>query len=79
MDGGVPAGCFAAKVDLTEDLQGKAAGRDFGGLTFQVVHCFVQAACGLQVQNLRRARARMKKVTDLVKRCDQPGKVLIQT
>ena len=31
---------WTAKVDLTEDLQGKAAGRDFGGLTFQVVHCF---------------------------------------
>jgi len=40
VDGGVLAGSFAAKVDLTEDLQGKAAGRDFGGLTFQVVHCF---------------------------------------
>jgi len=25
---------------LTEELQGKVAGRDFGGLTFQVVHCF---------------------------------------
>src|SRR5258707_15660504 len=35
----------SVKVDLTESLhpktlQWKVAGRDFGGLTFQVVHCF---------------------------------------
>jgi hypothetical protein len=59
VDGGVPAGRFAAKVlPSTAGLQRKVAGRDFGGLTFQVDTVFVQAACG--------ARARMKKVTDLV-------------
>ena len=63
---------------LRKPFNGKWPDRDFGGLTFQVVHCFVQAACGLQVQNLKRAGARMKKVTDLVKRCDQPGKVLFK-
>jgi hypothetical protein len=63
--------CCEGSLPSMEDFQWKVAGRDFGGLTFQVDTVFVQAACG--------ARARMKKLSDLVKRCDQPGKVLIQT
>ena len=80
MDGGVPAGRFAAKADLRRKaFNGKWPEETSAVLRFRSYTVFVQAACGLQVQNLKCARARMEKVSDLVKRCDQPGKVLIQT
>jgi hypothetical protein len=64
---------------LRKTFKGKRPEETSAVLRFRSYTVFVQAAGGLQVQNLKRARARMKKVTDLVKRCDQPGKVLIQT
>ena len=74
----------SAKVDLTEGLhrkalQWKVAGRDFGGLTFLGRHCFRAGGVRALSASSKCACARTGKLSDLVKRCDQPGKVLIQT
>src|SRR5580700_9637307 len=48
--------------------------RDFGGLTFLGRHCSRAGGMRASGASLKSAGARMRKLSDLVKRCDQPGK-----
>ena len=61
-------------LSLTGKPSMQTAGRDFGGLTFLGRHCSRAGGVRASGASLKRAGARMRKLSDLVKRCDQPGK-----
>ena len=73
MDGGVPAG--AASVE--EQSSSKAEPEETSAVDVSGQHLVVQAA-GVRARQVVRASGARRQAWDLVKRCDQPGKVLIQ-
>ena len=73
MDGGVPAGRFlGVEQSISELRSDETSAVDVSGQ-----HLVVQAA-GVRAMQVVRASGVRRQAWDLVKRCDQPGKVLIQ-
>jgi hypothetical protein len=73
VDGGVPAG--AASVE--EQSSSKVEPEETSAVDVSGQHLVVQAA-GVRAMQVVRASGVCRQAWDLVKRCDQPGKVLIQ-
>ena len=73
MDGGVPADRFSLKKRFFIEIgQEETSAVDVSGQ-----HLVVQAA-GVRAMQVVRTSGVSRQAWDLVKRCDQPGKVLIQ-
>jgi hypothetical protein len=73
VDGGVPAG--AASVE--EQSSSKVEPEETSAVDVSGQHLVVQAA-GVRAMQVVRASGVRRQAWDLVKRCDQPGKVLLQ-
>ena len=73
MDGGVPAG--AASVE--EQSSSKVDPEETSAVDVSGQH-LVGKAAGVRAMQIVRSLGAHRQAWDLVKRCDQPGKVLIQ-
>ena len=73
MDGGVPAGT----ASVEERSSSKAGPEETSAVDVSGQHLVVQAA-GVRAMQVVRTSGVSRQAWDLVKRCDQPGKVLLQ-
>ena len=73
MDGGVPAGT----ASVEEQSSSKVKPEETSAVDVSGQHLVVQTA-GVRAMQVVRASGVRRQAWDLVKRCDQPGKVLLQ-